>query len=139
MRGRPETMHKDTVYKEDILLEIWDFLAAELAALHNHGIEDVILDPGFGFGKSIDQNFELLRRFYEFTSLERPLLAGISRKSMIYRTLGVPVAEALNGSTALHMVALQNGANILRVHDVAAAVEVVRLYNRLHQAGDSAP
>ncbi len=139
MRGRPETMHKDTIYQEDFLLEIWDFLAAELAVLKNHGIEDIILDPGFGFGKSIDQNFELVRRFGEFTSLDRPLLAGISRKSMIYRTLDIPVAEALNGSTALHMVALQNGANILRVHDVAEAMQVVKLFTKIYQAGDSAP
>ncbi|MBK6903859.1 MAG: dihydropteroate synthase, partial [Saprospirales bacterium] len=124
MKGMPDTMQKDPVY-EDVLIEVMDFLIAELGKLRDLGIHDVILDPGFGFGKTVAHNYELLKNLSTFQILERPLLVGISRKSMITRVLGVSPAEALNGTTALHMVALQEGAKILRVHDVKEAVEVV--------------
>ncbi len=130
MKGMPDTMQKDPVY-EDVLIEVMDFLIAELGKLRDLGIHDVILDPGFGFGKTVAHNYELLKNLSTFQILERPLLVGISRKSMITRVLGVSPAEALNGTTALHMVALQEGAKILRVHDVKEAVEVVRVYGAL--------
>ena len=95
------------------------------------GITDIIVDPGFGFGKTVAQNFELLRNLHTLRILGRPVLAGISRKSMICRTLNVLPDEALNGTTALHIVALQQGANILRAHDVREAMEVISLFEHL--------
>lgn len=91
------------------------------------GIKDIILDPGFGFGKTIAHNYQLLQELNTFQILEKPILAGVSRKSMIYKLLGITPAEALNATTALNMIALQNGADILRVHDVKEAVECIRL------------
>lgn len=133
MQGRPETMKQQTGY-DNLLTDIWDFLAAETGRLRELGVRDLIIDPGFGFGKTIAQNFELLREFGAFRTLGLPLLAGISRKSMIWKTLDTDPAGALNGTTALHMVALQQGANILRVHDVKAAVETITLFRRLYAA-----
>jgi dihydropteroate synthase len=98
-------------------------------------INDLIIDPGFGFAKTIDQNFKLLHHLSHFKILKRPLLVGISRKSMIYRTLGSDATKALNGTTALNMIALNNGAHILRVHDVKEAMECVQLHNALEKNG----
>ncbi len=130
MQGSPKDMQMNPVY-EDIGTEVFDFFTAKIAHLRSLGIKDLLLDPGFGFGKTIDHNFKLLNTLPAFQVLELPLLVGISRKSMIYKTLDVSASEALNGSTALHMVALQNGAKILRVHDVKEAVETIALWKKL--------
>jgi dihydropteroate synthase len=130
MKGTPETMQQEPVY-ENLLVDIVDYFVERLSACDAAGIKDVILDPGFGFGKTIAHNFELLRRLAELRMLQKPLLTGISRKSFIYKTLGVKAENALNGTTALHIVALQQGAAILRVHDVREAVETIRLHKSL--------
>lgn len=134
MQGAPQTMQRAPHY-EDAVTEVLDFLLAELGRLRALGIKDVILDPGFGFGKSLAHNYTLLKNLHVFRNVTGlPILAGISRKSMVCKALNVSPANALNGSTALHMVALQQGANILRVHDVKAAREVVVLYEHLSNA-----
>lgn len=130
MQGEPRNMQQNPQY-EDVVTEILDFFIAETGKLRALGVRDIILDPGFGFGKSLDHNYALLKGLQAFKIFDAPVLAGISRKSMITRLLGVAPQDALNGTTALHMVALQNGANILRVHDVKEAVEVVRIYSQL--------
>lgn len=130
MRGTPENMQKHTKY-EDVLLEVLDFLIERTGELRAKGVTDIILDPGFGFGKSVEQNYRLLSSMHSFSMLGLPVLAGISRKSMIGKVLGTTPAENLNGTTALHMVALQQGASILRVHDVREAVEVIKLWQQL--------
>lgn len=127
MQGTPDTMQVDPRY-QDVVREVLDFFIAKVEECRRAGIHDVIIDPGFGFGKTIRHNFELLKHLSVFRQvLQKPLLAGLSRKSPITRTLGVTAAEALNGTTALNMVALMNGANILRVHDVKEAKEVISL------------
>ncbi|MEM6877514.1 MAG: dihydropteroate synthase [Bacteroidota bacterium] len=131
MRGTPKDMQEQTNY-EDLLTEIVDFLAPRIEQLTEDGQLDIIIDPGFGFGKTVHQNYELLNRLQELHLLDRPLLAGLSRKSMIWKPLGTRPEGALNGSTALHMAALERGASILRVHDVAPAREVVELFMLLH-------
>jgi dihydropteroate synthase len=130
MQGTPRTMQKDPHY-EDVVTEVLDFLIAELGKLRALGIHDVIVDPGFGFGKTLAHNYELMSNLRAFEILETPILAGVSRKSMITRLLGVSPDEALNGTTALHMAALLNGAAILRAHDVREAVETIRIYEAL--------
>ncbi|MFZ2900974.1 MAG: dihydropteroate synthase [Saprospiraceae bacterium] len=130
MQGTPRTMQQDPHY-DDVVVEILDFFIAEMEKLRTLGVHDIILDPGFGFGKTLAHNYELLRGMQAFQILEAPVLAGLSRKSMITRLLGVSPAEALNGTTALHLAALQNGARILRVHDVKEAVEVVKIFQQL--------
>lgn len=133
MRGTPAEMQQLAEY-EDVTQAIFDFLAAELAILREKQVTDVIIDPGFGFGKTIDHNYQLLSRLHVFQILEAPLLVGLSRKSMIYKVIGKTASEALNGTTALHMLALEQGARLLRVHDVAPAQEVVRIWRRLQTA-----
>lgn len=131
MRGVPQTMQQYTDYNhlfEDIML----YFAEKLRTLRLLGVHDVIIDPGFGFSKTLDQNYELMRYLNEFsTMLECPLLVGISRKRMIYSLLDITADESLNGTTVLNTFALLNGADILRVHDVKAAVEAVRLIDKL--------
>jgi dihydropteroate synthase len=127
MRGTPQTMQRQTDYG-DLMGEVTRYLSEKLNALHSMGVFDVILDPGFGFAKTVEQNFELLARMEEFKIFELPLLVGFSRKSMVCRTLNVSPAEALNGTTALNMLALAKGADILRVHDVKEAAEAVKLF-----------
>ncbi len=129
-RGTPETMMRLTQY-DDLVKDILDSLHARLHALTLLGVKDVLIDPGFGFAKTVDQNFALLNRLADFHILERPLLVGLSRKSTVWRTLEVTPAEALNGSTVLNTVALLRGASVLRVHDVKEAVEAVTLVSRL--------
>ncbi len=129
-RGTPQTMQSLTQY-EDLLGEVLYFLAERLAKLRHLGVTDVVIDPGFGFAKTIEQNFNLLQNLSLFKALDAPVLVGLSRKSMIYKTLGVKPAEALNGTTALHAIALAKGADLLRVHDVAPAVQTIRLMERL--------
>lgn len=130
MKGTPENMQIDPVY-ENISLEVLDFFIAKIDQCKRAGINDVIIDPGFGFGKNIDHNFQLLKNMSVLKMLGKPVMAGLSRKSTIYKILGVTANEALNGTTALNMIALQNGANLLRVHDVKEAVETVKLYLRM--------
>lgn len=133
MQGRPETMQQQPQY-EDVVREVLDFMIAEAGRLRAAGVKDILLDPGFGFGKTIAHNFQLLQNLHVMSILPYPVLAGISRKSMICRSLGIPPEEALNGTTALHVVALQQGARVLRVHDVAEAVQVIRLWELLQSA-----
>lgn len=129
MRGNPQTMSGLTQY-EDIILELVTYFEQKTAALHARGVTDIILDPGFGFAKTIDQNYEVLRRLDDFKVLGLPILAGLSRKSMTYKLLGVPAAEALAGTITLNTIALMHGANILRVHDVKEAVQTVKLFKK---------
>jgi dihydropteroate synthase len=114
------------VYK-DVVQEVLDFLIARMAACREAGISDIILDPGFGFGKTAAHNFKLLQQLAVFALPGTVLLLGVSRKSTIYKTLGITAAEALNGTTVLHTIGLLNGAQLLRVHDVREAKEAVRL------------
>ncbi|WP_452223800.1 dihydropteroate synthase [Lacinutrix chionoecetis] len=132
MRGTPKTMQKQTSY-DDVLKNILFYFSERIAAARALGIIDIIIDPGFGFAKTLKQNFELLNKLEGFKITDVPFLVGVSRKSMIYKTLKISPAEALNGTTALNMMALQKGAKILRVHDVKEAVECVILYNQLNQ------
>jgi dihydropteroate synthase len=127
MKGTPQNMQSQAHYN-NLSLEILDFFINKIDECIKVGIKDIILDPGFGFAKTISHNFELLKNLSVFKILERPLLVGISRKSTVYKTLGVSAAEALNGTTFLHAIALLNGANILRVHDVKEAKEAVKLF-----------
>ena len=135
MQGRPDTMQSNPEYT-DVVQEVLDFFIEKVEALRARGLYDIVLDPGFGFGKTVEHNFTLLKNLSVFSSvLDLPVLAGISRKSMICKVLGVSPQNALNGTTALHMVALQQGAHILRVHDVKEAVEVVTLWEMTKKAG----
>jgi len=126
MKGTPATMHKNPQY-EDVVSELLVWLGKKSVTLRESGVKDIIVDPGFGFGKNGSHNFEILRRLREFSILGLPVLAGLSRKSMIWKTLDVTPDESLNGTTVLNTVALMNGANILRVHDVREAAETIRL------------
>lgn len=126
MQGTPETMQQNPQYN-DVVTEVSDFFTLLCEDCAAAGIHDVIIDPGFGFGKTLAHNVELLRSLHLFRILGRPVLAGISRKSMVCKALGVNPEHALNGTTALHVIALQQGANILRVHDVKEAAEVIEL------------
>ena len=130
MKGNPKTMQQQTQYN-DITKNVIAYFAERIAAARKEKINDIIIDPGFGFAKTIAQNFELLNSLKLLQHTDQPILAGVSRKSMIYKTLNSTAKEALNGTTALHMVALENGASILRVHDVKEAMECVTLYNQL--------
>jgi dihydropteroate synthase len=130
MKGEPETMQKNTTY-QNVLKDVIDFLAERKNACQKQGIRQIIIDPGIGFSKTIEQNFEIIAKLEAFQELDAPLLLGISRKSFIYKTLNTDPAGALNGSTFLHAIGLQKGAKILRVHDVQEAVEAVRLFNAL--------
>ncbi|HEU4469706.1 MAG TPA: dihydropteroate synthase [Flavisolibacter sp.] len=134
MKGKPQTMQESPSY-EDVAIEVFDFLSLRLQQLTAIGIHDVIIDPGFGFGKTAAHNFSLLNRLSWLTQLERPLLAGLSRKATVYKTLGITAEEALNGTTVLNTIALMNGASILRVHDVKAAVEAVKLFTACKAEG----
>ncbi|RYE24588.1 MAG: dihydropteroate synthase [Sphingobacteriales bacterium] len=131
MQGTPETMQLNPQY-DDALKEVRDYLRGVCDDCEEVGITDVIIDPGFGFGKTVAHNFELLKGLHTFRMLGRPILAGISRKSMVCKPLKVSPEHALNGTTALHMVALQQGADILRVHDVKEAMEVITLFEQLN-------
>jgi dihydropteroate synthase len=127
MKGNPDTMQKDTVY-DDVVKDVLDFFIAKTNECKKAGITDVIIDPGFGFGKTIRHNFQLLKELNTFSMLRKPILAGLSRKSTIYKTLGITSEEALNGTTVLNTMALMNGSSILRVHDVKEAKQAVKLF-----------
>ena len=130
MQGTPQTMQLNPEY-DDVVTEVLHYLRTICEQCEEAGIKEVIIDPGFGFGKTVAHNFALLRSLSSFSALGRPILAGLSRKSMICKPLKVNPEHALNGTTALNMVALQQGANILRVHDMKEAMEVVKLYEQL--------
>lgn len=134
MRGTPQTMQQLTGY-ENVTLEVLDYFIAKTEACRLAGIKDIIIDPGFGFSKNNEQNFELLKNMPALQVLDKPILAGLSRKSMVYKTLGVSPEWALNGTTAVNMLALMHGANILRAHDVREARECIALYREWRDAG----
>lgn len=134
MKGTPKTMQVDPRY-DDVVADILSWFSKRLAPLREAGARDIILDPGFGFGKDAGHNFEMLRRFSEFRIAGMPLMAGLSRKAMIWRSLGITPEMALNGTSALNMTALMNGASILRVHDVREARQVVTLFEKMWPAG----
>lgn len=131
MRGNPQTMQTMTTY-EDIVKEMLFYFSERVAAARSFGINDLILDPGFGFAKTIDQNYEVFQKLELFKMIELPLLVGISRKSMIYKTLDIGIENALNGTTVLNTLALTKGAKIIRVHDVKEAVECVTLFTKIN-------
>lgn len=132
MKGQPKNMQQQAKY-EDVRTEVLDFFIQEIGDLRKLGVKDIIVDPGFGFGKSLSHNYQLLKYLHIFKVLDVPILAGLSRKSMIYKALDITAAEALNGTSVLNMIALQQGASILRVHDVKEAKETIQLFQLLEQ------
>lgn len=130
-QGSISTMHTPAPYT-DVVSDIIDILLPKVKQLQSMGVADVVIDPGFGFSKTIAHNFELLRRLDELAVFDLPVLAGLSRKSSIYKTLGTTAAEALNGTSVCHTIALQNGARILRVHDVKEAIECIQLVQKIY-------
>jgi len=138
MQGTPENMQQEPYY-EDIIADLMSFFAGRIHACTSSGINDIILDPGFGFGKTLEQNYELLSSISLFKEFGQPLMAGLSRKSMIQRVLGIEAADALNGTTVLHTIALLNGVHIIRVHDVKEAVETIQLISMLPSRGKKTP
>ena len=134
MQGTPQTMQSEPHY-EDVVSDILFWFGQRIVQLQQAGVKDIIIDPGFGFGKTAEHNFELLRRMNEFHIAGLPLLAGFSRKSMIWRSLNITPEDALNGTSALNMTALMKGTSILRVHDVKEAKEVVTLFEKIYPDG----
>ncbi len=132
MQGKPENMQEDPNY-DDPLMEVLDFLIWKTADIMKKGIIDIIIDPGFGFGKSVEHNYSLLANLHVFKLIERPILVGLSRKSMIQKVLKVDASMALNGTSALHMIALNQGAQILRTHDVSPAIECITLWLQINK------
>jgi dihydropteroate synthase len=130
MKGEPRTMQNNPVY-DDIVADILKWFSERIFRLQASGVKDIIIDPGFGFGKTIAHNFELMRRLGDFRIAGLPVLIGVSRKSMIWKTLKITADEALNGTTALNTIALVNGADILRVHDVKEAVQTIQLFSKI--------
>ena len=130
MKGTPQTMQQAPLY-DNLLKEIFQYFARKIHQLHELGLKDLILDPGFGFGKTLEHNYELMECLEDFSLFDLPILVGISRKSMIYKLLDATPEDALNGTTALNTIALMKGANILRVHDVKEAVETVRIVQQM--------
>lgn len=130
MRGTPQTMKQLTDY-DNLVKDVMFYFSERITEARSKGINDLLLDPGFGFAKTIEQNFELLNHLKVFQHLELPILTGVSRKSMIYKTLNITSQKALNGTTALNMAALMNGSSILRVHDVLEAKQCVTLFQKL--------
>ncbi len=133
MQGTPQNMQRNPHY-ENLFKEIFLYFARKVQQLRDLGVKDIILDPGFGFGKTMEHNYELLAHLEEFALFELPILVGLSRKSMIYRLVGGTPQEALNGTTVLHTIALLKGANILRVHDVREAVEAAKIVEEMRSA-----
>lgn len=134
MQGTPQTMQQNPHY-DDVVADILVWFGQRIARLREGGVKDIIIDPGFGFGKNAEHNFEILRRLAEFRITGLPLMAGLSRKSMVWKTLNVTADEALTGTAALNMAALMNGASVLRVHDVREAREVITLFEKIYPAG----
>jgi dihydropteroate synthase len=131
MRGNPQTMQQMTSYNS-LLSEVLEYFLERIQKVKSYGIDDIIIDPGFGFAKTVTQNFELLKQLEIFRLLEQPLLIGVSRKSMVYKTLDVTPQEALNGTTVLHAIALTKNVQFLRVHDVKEAKETIELVKHLY-------
>lgn len=134
MQGTPQNMQEDPHY-DNLVKEVFLYFARKVELLREKGVKDIILDPGFGFGKTVAHNYELMNHLEDFSIFELPLLVGVSRKSMIFRLLGITPDESLNGTTVLNTIALQKGANILRVHDVKAAVEAITLVETVKNIG----
>lgn len=132
MQGTPQDMQSAPHY-DNLLKEVFYYFSEKISKLRDLGVKDIILDPGFGFGKTLEHNYKLMNHLEEFSTFELPLLVGISRKSMIYKLLGSSPEEALNGTTALNTISLLKGANILRVHDVKATVEAVNIVEKMKQ------
>ncbi len=130
IKGTPQTMQQNLVYHH-LMNDMLAFFRLQIKRLNEFGAKDIIIDPGFGFGKTLDHNYEIIANLQEFNQLDLPMLIGVSRKSMIYKFLGGDPSTSLNGTTALNMMALDQGANILRVHDVKEAVECVKLYSKI--------
>ncbi|MCD6345879.1 MAG: dihydropteroate synthase [Bacteroidales bacterium] len=130
MKGKPQTMQKDPVYN-DVVMEIIYYFSRQTKIFRELGVHDIIIDPGFGFGKTADHNFEILNKLDLLSIFEMPVLVGVSRKSMINKTLNITSEQSLNGTTVINTIARMNGADILRVHDVREARECLRLVNRL--------
>ena len=130
MKGTPQDMQADPHY-DNLLKEVFYYFSEKVSKLRDLGVKDIILDPGFGFGKTIEHNYQLMNHLEEFSTFELPLLVGISRKSMIYKLLETSPEEALNGTTAMNTISLLKGANILRVHDVKAAIEAVKIVEKM--------
>ena len=130
IKGNPQNMQENPQY-DDLMCEMLVYFGSKVQRLHEIGVKDIILDPGFGFAKTLDHNYELMNRMEDLKVLGLPLLVGVSRKSMIYRLLGTSPEEALNGTTALHALSLLKGASILRVHDVREAVETVEIVKKI--------
>ena len=130
MKGTPQTMQTNPQY-DHFLKEVFYYFSEKVQKLRDLGVKDIIIDPGFGFGKTLEHNYELMNHLEEFALFELPLLVGLSRKSMIYKLLGTTPEEALNGTTALNTIALTKGAHILRVHDVKEAVETVKIVQKM--------
>ena len=134
MQGTPQDMQQRPHY-DSLLEDVFLYFARKVQQLRDLGVKDIILDPGFGFGKTLEHNYELLAHLEDFRIFELPLLAGVSRKSMIYRLLDTTPAEALNGTTVVHSICLLKGADILRVHDVRQAVEAVKIIMKMNEKG----
>lgn len=130
MQGNPQNMQNNPHYDNPVK-EIIRYFAEKIEKLRAQGVKDLIIDPGFGFGKTLEHNYEILNKLEEFQIFQVPMLVGVSRKSMIYKLIGGGPEDALNGTTAIHAIALMKGASLLRVHDVKAAVETVRIFNAL--------
>lgn len=130
MQGNPQNMQNNPHYDNPVK-EIIRYFAEKIEKLRAQGVKDIIIDPGFGFGKTLEHNYEILNKLEEFQIFQVPMLVGVSRKSMIYKLVGGGPEDALNGTTAIHAIALMKGASLLRVHDVKAAVETVRIFNAL--------
>lgn len=138
MQGNPRTMQDNPVY-DDVVADILRWFGERIFRLHSAGVKDIIIDPGFGFGKTIAHNFEMLRRLGDFSIAGLPVMVGVSRKSMIWKTLKINADEALNGTSVLNTIALMNGADILRVHDVREAVQAVRLIGEVRSTSKEIP
>jgi dihydropteroate synthase len=133
--GTPETMQNSPQY-QNVVKEIIEYFAERITIAHLSGIKDIIIDPGFGFGKTIEHNYEILTHLKQFKILDCRILVGLSRKSMIYKLLNISPTDALNGTTALNMTALLQGADFLRLHDVKEAVELVKIYMKIKESGN---
>jgi dihydropteroate synthase len=131
MRGTPADMQSNTQY-QNLMTDLATYFVTKIRAMDKLGIRDVVIDPGFGFSKNIEQNFELVRRLGVFSFLNKPVMIGLSRKSTLSKTINRPVEETLYATTAMHMVALMQGARILRSHDVQAAADVIQVYHQLN-------
>ena len=131
MRGNPQTMQENTQY-QDLIADMFLYFSQKINRLQDLGVNDIIIDPGFGFSKTLDQNYKLLQRLEDFKEFELPILVGVSRKSMIYKYLGGEPEDALNGTSIINTIALLKGANILRVHDVKACADAIKIIEKMN-------